>query len=535
MCKSKNDAAGTNAGVSSIMRDLEIPVIPEKEVPTTPFDSIDSFINEKTPADLKDFPFCLGEVFYNLKTVRKLPKRYFRQMNDIRISTAEFREKYIRPVAHEIEKKVAEDPNYFPHDIIKKGSRYKFTTLVVPRQFGGPGYMSIHAAIMAEELAVGCGGFATSLAVSSAGSSQIMMALDPYLIAVYTKMSIEAEKAGNPILWSGAVTEPNAGTDRWDMDFQNQNRAGMSAKRVDGGYVLNGSKMFISNGSVAQFSCVTAALDPADYQGTGCAFIVPTNSPGFSIGRIERKMGQKASVTSEQICDNVFVPEKHRIGTIGVSAEGTMLYLAASRGPVGAIGVGCGRRALESLIQWASERKNSRGRLIDQQALQIKIAQFTRDLTIARNAYIQAAIAFDSMMHSLLGNPLISLTLWLTPKWILRTEPFRKIVQSEFGRNFIFNLMRKTFSVFSRDEALYASGLAAIAKVVGSETGRKVAGEVMKIMGPDAADPRWGVDKAYRDARLTEIYEGTNEACAITTFKAMAASFQDTLKKNGGK
>ncbi|HNZ64867.1 MAG TPA: acyl-CoA dehydrogenase family protein [Smithella sp.] len=535
MNNADNPAMSLNSGMSSIMKDLEMPPIPEKEVPTTPFDSIECFINDKTPADLKDFPFSLGEVFYNFKTVRKLPKRYFRQMEEIRRSTAEFREKYIRPVAHEIEKKVSEDPNYFPHDIIKKGSPYKFTTLVVPRQFGGPGYMSVHAAIMAEELAAGCGGFATSLAVSSAGSSQILMALDPYLIAVYTKMSIDAEKAGDPILWSGAVTEPNAGTDRWDMDFQNKNKAGMVAKRVEGGYVLNGSKTFISNGSVAQYSCVTAALDPADYKGTGCAFIVPTNSPGFSVGRVERKMGQKASATSEQICDNVFVPEKHRISTIGISAEGTMLYLAASRGPVGAIGVGCGRRALESLVQWAAERKNGRGRLIDQQALQMKISQFTRDLTVARNAYIQAGIAFDSMMHSLLGNPLISLTLWLTPKWVLRTEPFRRIVQSEYGRKFIFEKMRKIFSIFKRDEALYASGLAAIAKVVGSETGRKVAGEVMKIMGPDAADPRWGVDKAYRDARLTEIYEGTNEACAITTFKAMAASFQETLKKNGGK
>jgi acyl-CoA dehydrogenase len=404
---------------------------------------------------------------------------------------------------------------------------------VIPRQFGGPGYMTVHAGIMAEELAAGCGGFATSLAVSSAGSSQILMACDPYLIAVYTRMSIKAEKKGEPILWSGAVTEPNAGTDRWDMDFQNQNKAGMTAKRVPGGYVLNGSKTFISNGSVAKFSCMTAALDPHDFKGTGCAFIVPTDSPGFSVGRVERKMGQKASATSEQICDNVFVPEKHRIGIVGISAEGTMIYLAASRGPVGAIGVGCGRRALESLVQWASERSNGRGRLIDQQALQVKIAHLARELTLARNAYIQAGIAFDSMMYKLLGNPLVSILLWLTPKWILRTELCRKIVQSESGRNFIYRFMRRALSAFSRDEAMYVSGLAAIAKVAGSETGRSVAGEVMKIMGPDAADPRWGVDKAYRDARLTEIYEGTNEACAITTFKAMAGSFTETLNSNG--
>jgi alkylation response protein AidB-like acyl-CoA dehydrogenase len=376
---------------------------------------------------------------------------------------------------------------------------------------------------MAEELAVGSGGFATTVSVNMA---QLITLFDPYLFAVYCKESIEAEKRGETIVWSGAITEPNAGTDRWDADFQNQTRAGLVAKKVDGGYLLNGAKIFTSNGSVARRSAMSAALDPNDCVGTGCLFVVKTDTPGFSIGRVERKMGQKSSATSEQICQDVFVPDDHRVGKIGVTARFTTLYLASSRGPVGAIGVGCGRRALQSLIQWAADRRNGQGRLIDQQALQITISNMARDLAAARSAYIQACMGFDDIASKLLSPWYVRMPLRLMPLSLLTTETFRKTVQSERGRDAV---NRGVEWAFPDDKMMYLAGLAANAKVLGSSTGRKVAGEVMQIMGPDAADPKWGVDRAYRDARLTEIYEGTNQACAITNFKAMAGSFVETL------
>ena len=510
---------------STFMEGLKFPQVASPDVPTTAFDSIK--ILNSSVEDLRDFPFSMGEVFQGVQAARRLPRSYLEKMRKIRKDAKEFTEKYILPNIEEIGKRAALEPDSFPYDIIREGTRYRFSTLVIPEAFGGPGYMSAHVAIMAEELAVGSGGFATSIAVNMA---QLVTLFDPYLLAVYTHESLQAEKRGETIVWSGAITEPNAGTDRWDADFQNSTKADMVAKKVEGGYLLNGAKCFTSNGSAAQRSAISAALDPSDSVGTGCLFVVKTDSPGFSVGRVERKLGQKASVTSEQICQDVFVPDSHRVSVVGVTARFTTLYLAASRGPVAAIGVGCGRRALESLVAWAAERENGRGRLIDQQALQIKIANLARDLVVARSAYIQACMAFDEILSRLLSPWYVRLVLRLFPKSIMRTEAFRRTVQSESARKKIHGLIER---FFPDDRLMYLAGLAANAKVVGSATGRKVAGEVMEIMGPDAADPRWGVDRAYRDARLTEIYEGTNQACAITAFKATAGSLVETLNHGG--
>ncbi|MHB8895941.1 MAG: acyl-CoA dehydrogenase family protein, partial [Candidatus Geothermincolia bacterium] len=348
---------------------------------------------------------------------------------------------------------------------------------------------------------------------------------------IYSHESLEAEKRGKMVIWSGAITEPNAGTDRWDEDFQNSTRADMVAKKVEGGYLLNGVKCFTSNGCISERSAISAALDADDPAGTGCVFVVKTDSPGFSVGHVERKMGQKSSVTSEQICEDVFVPDSHRVGVEGVTAKFTTLYLASSRGPVGAIGVGCGRRALESLVKWASERRNENGRLIDQQALQITISNMARELIAARAAYIQACMAFDEVACRLLSPWYVRMCLRLMPASLLRTEGFKKAAQSERGRELV---KRGVFRVFPEDKLMYIAGLAANAKILGSSTGRRIAGQVMEIMGPDAADPRWGVERAYRDARLTELYEGTNQACAITAFKAMAGSLVETLESGGG-
>lgn len=515
----------SNRKAGVVMEDLDLPLMPTDDPPTTAFDSIKRL--QSPLEDLRDLPFSLGEVFLNAETVRGLPAGYFRKMRKIRRDTIEFREKYILPNIDEIEARSAADPSYFSRELFDKGLEYRFPTLIIPEGFGGPGYLATHIGIMCEELAVGSGGFATTIAVNMA---QLITLFDLHLFGVYCHESLEAEKRGQTFIWSGAITEPNAGTDRWDEDFQNCTKADMVARKVEGGYVLNGAKCFTSNGCISQRTAISAALDPSDPRGTGCLFVVKTDSPGFSVGHVERKMGQKASVTSEQICEDVFVPESHMVGTEGIAARFTTLYLASSRGPVGAIGVGCGRRALESLVRWASENRNERGRLIDQQALQVTIANMARDLLAARSAYIQACMAFDQVACKLLSPLPVRLFLRLLPLSVLSSERFRRLAQSPAGRASTVKVIEWACP---EDRLMHLAGLAANAKVLGSYTGRKIAGEVMEIMGPDAADPRWGVDRAYRDARLTEIYEGTNQACAITAFKAIAGSLVETL--DGGR
>ncbi|MHB8897034.1 MAG: acyl-CoA dehydrogenase family protein, partial [Candidatus Geothermincolia bacterium] len=175
--KTQTASASTRAA-SAVMPDLEIPPMPADLGPTTPFDSIKKL--DSRLENLRDLPFSLGEVLQNAETVRKFPASYFRKMKKIRDDTAEFREKYILPNIDEIEARNAADPTYFPRDIIDKGTKYRFQTLIIPEGFGGPGYLATHIGIMSEELAVGSGGFATTIAVNMA---QLVTLFDPYLFA----------------------------------------------------------------------------------------------------------------------------------------------------------------------------------------------------------------------------------------------------------------------------------------------------------------------------------------------------------------
>jgi alkylation response protein AidB-like acyl-CoA dehydrogenase len=333
----------------------------------------------------------------------------------------------------------------------------------------------------------------------------------------------QSEKRGEPVLWGGAVTEPNAGTDIWDEDFLKVARIMTFAKKVPGGYRLTGRKCFISNGSVAKWIVVAAALDPKHLLESWTVFIVRADSPGFSVGRVEKKMGQKASPAAELIFEDVFVPEELRVGEEGSGGRNVSIYLAGSRGPVGAIGTGCARRALECLVDWAKQHKTGRGRLIDQQALQLTLARMASEIEQARQAYVAAALACDEIFSDILGHPLTRITLTGLPGAAIR-HPYGQAALKSRPVQAILNWIRD--GAIPDDRLAQVSCLATIAKCKGSDVGVRVAGEAMRIVGHDSLDPRWPVEKCYRDAKLTQIYEGTNEANTITLFKDMARTWR---------
>jgi len=478
-------------------------------------------IREIPPADpiqpgLEDFPFRLGEVTEGFRLARAFPASYFERIEEIRIKAREFSDKYIRPNALEIEKKVTANPDYVAWDILRKACEYGFYSMMIPKKFGGGGYNVIHMAVMAEELAVGCGGMATTIGVHSAGISCGLISLDAYILEKYIRPVALAEKRGELILWSGAVTEPNAGTDIWDEEFIGKGAIGTFAEKVPGGWRLNGKKCFISNGSISKFTVVLAAADRKNPGASWTAFLVPTDTPGFSVGRVERKLGQKSSPTSEQVFEDVFVGDDLLLGTPGTGARAVSVYLAGSRGPVGAIGTGCARRALECLIDWATRKRNGQGRLIDQQAIQMEISQMSREIFAARQTYVAAALACDQFFIAIMTNPLVKVLLLLTPHFFLGSEAGRRILKSDAAKKMTLAILNRYGSL---DRICQISSLATAAKIIGSDTGVRVAGRAMEIMGPDSFDPRWPVEKAYRDARLTQIYEGTNGANSITHFK----------------
>ena len=469
-----------------------------------------------TASGTDDFPFTAGEIINHFRLAKRFPATYFTMFEEVRGRAKEFADKHIRPGAVELDKKISRDPTYFDWELIRKACPYRFFSMLIPTEFEGMGCYSLHMAAMVEELAVGCGGTASTIGVHSAGVSCGMISLDPYVLEKYLRATAQAEKRGEPILWGGAVTEPAAGTDIWDEDFLEKAKIVTFAKKVPGGYVLNGRKCFISNGSVAKYFAVTAALDPDNIRESWSAFLVPAESKGFSVGRIERKMGQKSSPAAELIFEDMFLPDDLLLGGKGMGARAVTIYLAGSRGPVGAIGTGIARRALECLVDWATQKKTGRGRLIDQQAIQLVIARMTKEIEEARAAYVAAGLACDEIFLHIMSNPLVAAMLTAVPHKMFLNATVVKIAKSDFAKNMIYRILSKAAT---EDRLAQTSALATIAKIKGSSVGVNVSGEVARIMGPDSADPRWPVEKCWRDAKLTQIYEGTNQANAITLFK----------------
>jgi alkylation response protein AidB-like acyl-CoA dehydrogenase len=485
--------------------------------PTTPFDAIERLAAVAPPRG--DFPFQATDFLATLHAARALPRTYFAQVEEARARGRRFAEQIVRPLAVAVDRRVAVEPGYFAWHVLRDACRHRLLSLMVPVACGGSGYRTLPMAVLLEEIAAACAGFAATIGVHCVASGLIP---DPYLLQRHVREMVEAEGRGEPMLWSGAITEPGAGTDIWDADFLRRAQIGTFARRVPGGYRLTGRKCFISNGSVARWSLILAALDPRDVARTWSLFVVRTDSRGFSIGRVERKMGQKASPAAELILDDVFVPAAQLVGREGDGTAFTAIYLAGSRGPVGALGVGCARRALECLVEWAAQRRSAGGRLIDQQWIQMRIAAMARDIYVARHAYVAAGLAFDEIMHRLYDAPPVRIALRLLPRAVAISEVGRRALQAPAVKDLLDRLIGRATppAVLA-----HAGRLAAMAKIVGSDVGVRVSGEALAIMGADAYDPRWPVEKCYRDAKLTQIYEGTNQANAITQFKSMAATW----------
>lgn len=489
--------------------------------PTTPVSQIP--IARETKTAYSDFPFSWGDVDELFEAAREFPASYFTRLKEVRAKAREFTDKYVRPRAVELEQKVAADHHYFDWDLMRKACEYRFFSMIIPEAFEGQGMGVLHMNAMAEELAVGCAGIASTIGVHSAGISCGLLSLNGYILEKYIRPVAQAEKRGEPILWGGAVTEPLAGTDIWDEDFLEKAKILTFAKKVPGGYKITGRKCFISNGSVARYVALAAATDKKAVRESWTVFIVDTESPGFCVGRVEHKMGQRASPAAELVLEDVFVPDECKIGTEGKAGWYITIYLAGSRGPVGAIGIGCARRALECLIDWARQKKTERGTMIDQQAIQLVIARISGEIEAARGLYVASCMACDKIFYNLLNAPLNKAALAVVPKSLLTTGPMMALFGSEFYRGMANRILHK---VVPDDRLAHMSRLATAAKVIGSETGVRVCGEVARIMGPDAMDPRWPVEKAYRDAKLTMIYEGTNQANTITHFKDMVRTLR---------
>ncbi len=349
----------------------------------------------------------------------------------------EIAQKEIAPRALDIDKSGVMDP-----ELLKILKQSGMTQLAVPKEYGGAGLDLLTGAMISEELAKGCAGTATVCAANSLASFPILFA-----------GSDEQKKEYFDCLNNGgiacfALTEPGAGSDAGAVSCK--------AKKVDGGYVLNGTKCFITNAPICdKITFFANTRESGGIRGL-TVFTVDRNTPGVSIGKEEDKMGIRASATSEIIFDDCFVPTSARIGREGMGFRIAMQTLETSRPVVGAISVGIAQAALENAIHYAHQRKQFGQKIASFEMVQEMIANMVTKTEAAR------ALVYKACWLKMQGD--------------------------------------KRASMFS-----------AMSKCFASDTAMEVTTTAVQVMGGNGYSRENPNEKYMRDAKIMQIYEGTNQ------------------------
>ena len=350
----------------------------------------------------------------------------------------EFVAKEITPYAAEMDK-----DNCMRDGLVEKAFEMGLTNIIVPEEYDGMGLDSIAVAAIYEELGKGCAGVATSLAANS-------LATMPVLIAGTDEQKRQVcDILNNGGLAAFALTEPGAGSDAGSVSTRAEK------DKEAGTYKLNGSKIFITNGGVADVYTIFANTRKSGGIRGLTAFIVPRDTPGFRVGKKEDKMGIRPSNTCELILEDVVVPESARLGREGEGFRIAMKTLDSARPFVGSIAVGIAQAALDCCVKYAKERR-----------------QFGQPI---------ASFQMVQQMIADMG---------------IKVETARLMVQK---------------ACWMRDQGMDFAKEAAMAKCYASDIAMEVTTDAIQVMGGYGYSKEYPVEKMMRDAKIMQIYEGTNQ------------------------
>ncbi|MQA76304.1 MAG: hypothetical protein GEU88_18580 [Solirubrobacterales bacterium] len=429
----------------------------------------------------------------------------------------ELGDRHIRPRALEIDRRAETDAGYFDWEAVQAGLRYGVLGLTVPRSSGGEGALALEASLAIEELSAACPGVASVFGAHALGIAPLLVLGGPAHWEGALRATADAEREGRPLLMALAITEPDAGTDVQDPELMRRARLSSSARRIRGGYRLSGTKRFISNGSVARWISAFMPTDPRQPAETATGFLVDTESDGFAVARVEHKLGQRACPAAELHFDDVFVPEELVIGREGDGLAATMMTLALSRGPVGAIATGIARGAYERLSAWLTTAVEAEG-LLERQEVRLALAAIVEEIRLARQAYVDAAIELElAGVGRALAHPALQ-AAGLVPRTIRRRPRARRWASSARARELTASLVRSSTSA---REATRSLALASLAKARGADVAMRVTGLALEIAGLGAGPVRAELEKLWRDAKLTHIYEGTNQLNRLQVYRGL--------------
>jgi acyl-CoA dehydrogenase len=255
----------------------------------------------------------------------------------------------------------------FPRALIQKAWELGLSSTAIPPEYGGVGLPSVDTCILTEEVAWGCSGIGTSIMCNDLGLMPIILAGSQE-----QKRKWLTPCTDEFTLISFCLSEPEAGSDVAGLQLQ--------AEKDGDAYRLSGTKCWITNGGEANLYTVFATLDRSSRHKGICAFVVPADTPGISLGKKEDKMGQRASDTRVIHFDGVRVPASQRLGAEGEGFKIAMRTLDRTRPPIAALATGIARRALEESVQYARERKAFGQPIGGFQAVQFMLADMAKEI-----------------------------------------------------------------------------------------------------------------------------------------------------------
>src|SRR6478752_3117169 len=350
----------------------------------------------------------------------------------------EFATSVVAPIAGKID-----HDHRFPEELIPQLAELNLLGVPFPEEFGGAGADNVSYAIVLEELARAC---ASTAIIVSAHTSLATWPIFEFGTPEQRQKYV-GRLASGAMLGAFALTEPGAGTDA---------AAGTTtAELVGDDYVLNGSKIFITNGGFADVYIVTAMTDPAAGTRGISAFIIEADTPGLSIGERESKMGIRASSTTPLYFSDCRIPKDALLGQPGKGFKIAMATLDGGRIGVAAQALGIAQGALDAAVAYAKERVQFGKPIAALQAIQWMIADMATEVDAARLLVYRAA--------------------------------------------------------WNKDNGLPYGTAASMAKLFASETATRVADRAIQIHGGYGYTESYPVERAYRDAKITELYEGTSE------------------------
>ena len=361
----------------------------------------------------------------------------------------DFATKELEPIAAQID-----EESRFPAESIKKMAELGLTGLGLPEEYGGSGGGATELCIAIEEISRVCASTSTILLASSGlGGGPLSV----YGTEEQKKRFLTPVATGEKLA-AFALTEAGAGSDPAALEA--------TATRHNNGYLLNGTKIFITNGAEAGITLVFATIDKSLRHRGITAFIVEKDAPGFSVGKHEHKLGIRASSTVELLFEDCFVPEENRLGNEGEGFKIALNTIDVSRVVVAAQALGIAQGAFDKALTYAKERQQFGQPIINFQAIQWMLADMATQIDAARLLTYRAT--------------------------------------------------------YLQDEGLPFIKEAAMAKVFAAETSAFVTNKAIQIYGGYGYVKEYPLERYLRDAKITEIYEGTSEMQRMTIARQLS-------------